>query len=72
MFEDQQDAVNNLLANDENFQLLYQQHKDLKTKVRDADIGATPMDPFTLDRLKKEKLLLKDKMATIIASYKKQ
>jgi hypothetical protein len=72
MFEDQQKAVQELLANNETFRNLHEEHQALKSKVRDADTGVTPMDAFALERSKKEKLLLKDKMAAILNTHLKQ
>lgn len=70
MFEHDQEIVNSLLSEDQDFKRLYEKHGKLKQKVREANIGAEPMDDFTLENLKKEKLLLKDRMAAIIASYR--
>lgn len=72
MFEDQQEAVQKLLESNEEFRQLHEQHQALKAKVRDAGIGATPMDPFALERAKKEKLMLKDKMAVILNGHLKK
>ncbi|HEC17139.1 MAG TPA: DUF465 domain-containing protein [Sedimenticola sp.] len=69
MFEDQQDAVNRLLETSEKFKRMYDQHRELKDKVHDASIGVMPLDDFSLERLKKEKLLLKDRMADILRSH---
>jgi uncharacterized protein YdcH (DUF465 family) len=72
MFEYDQDIVQELLRNDRRFQELYQQHTELKSKVRDAEHGVSPCDDYTLGTLKKEKLLAKDKMASMIAEYRRQ
>lgn len=70
MFEHDQEIVNSLLSEDEDFKRLYEKHGKLKQKVREANIGTEPMDDFTLENLKKEKLLIKDRMAAKIASYR--
>jgi uncharacterized protein YdcH (DUF465 family) len=41
---------------------LYQRHKELDGKVRDAELGVLPMDDTTLHNMKKEKLWAKDKL----------
>ena len=69
MFEYDQDIVEILLGDNEQFQMLYKEHNDLKTKVRDAEIGVLPIDDASLGTLKKEKLLAKDKMAAMIEQY---
>ena len=71
MFEYDQDIVEILLGDNEQFQMLYKEHNDLKTKVRDAEIGVLPIDDASLGTLKKEKLLAKDKMAAMIEQYRR-
>lgn len=70
MFEHDQEIVDSLLKEDEDFKRMYEKHGKLKQKVRDANLGTDPMDDFALEDLKKEKLQLKDRMAAIIASYR--
>lgn len=70
MFEHDQEIVDSLLCEDTDFKRLYEKHGQLKQKVRDANLGENPMDDFTLENLKKEKLQLKDRMALIIANYR--
>lgn len=70
MFEHDQEIVDSLLSEDADFKRLYEKHGQLKQKVRDANLGAEPMDDFALENLKKEKLQLKDRMAVIIAHYR--
>ncbi|MBF0612776.1 MAG: YdcH family protein [Magnetococcales bacterium] len=63
MFENETEVVESLLATDEEFRDMYQRHQNLKSQVRDADLGVLPLDQLTVERMKKEKLMLKDKMA---------
>jgi len=70
MFEYDQEIVEELLTNDEAFKRLYDRHHELKQKVRDANVGALPLDDYSLENLKKEKLLVKDQMAGIIAKHR--
>ncbi len=72
MFEYDQQIVTSLLHANEDFQELYKQHNDLKEKVRSAELGVLPMDDITLGTMKKEKLLAKDKMATMIEQYRRE
>ena len=72
MFEYDQDIVQTLLSDDRRFQELYSHHRELKAQVHDAEIGVLPLDDFTLGTMKKQKLLAKDKMAAIIAQYRRQ
>ena len=56
MFENQQKDVEVLMKSDVEFRSLYQRHKELDGKVRDAELGVLPMDDTTLHNMKKEKL----------------
>ena len=70
MFEYEQDIVSELLESNPKFQRLYDEHADLKNKVRDAELGILPLDDLALVKLKKQKLLAKDKMAHIIERHR--
>ena len=72
MFEYDQEIVQILLKDNEQFQTLYKEHNELKTKVRDAETGVLPLDDFSLGTMKKEKLLAKDKMAAMIEQYRRE
>jgi len=71
MFEFDQDIVNVLLSKDSNFQRLYEKHHELKERVNLANAGASPLDDFSLENLKKQKLMLKDQMAAMIERYRR-
>jgi len=71
VFEYDQDIVHVLLTENTAFKKMYDKHHDLKSQVNDAEHGIHPMDDFALERLKKEKLFLKDKMADMIEDYRK-
>lgn len=63
MFEDQQrDAVEALMKADAEFRRLYQRHKELNSKVDNAEIGVLPVDDMTLTSMKKEKLYAKERL----------
>ena len=72
MFEYDQEIVEVLLNDNEQFQALYREHNTLKERVRDAEMGVTPLDALSLGTMKKEKLLAKDKMAAIIEQYRRE
>ena len=72
MFEYDQEIVECLLNEDDDFKRLYEKHSELKQKVTEANQGTRPLDDFTLEDLKKQKLLLKDRMAAKIAVYRSQ
>ncbi|MBD8873296.1 MULTISPECIES: YdcH family protein [Rhodanobacter] len=63
MFENQQrDDVEALMKADAEFRRLYQHHRELDSKVHDAEIGVLPLDDFTLASMKKEKLYAKARL----------
>jgi uncharacterized protein YdcH (DUF465 family) len=71
MFEYEQEIVAELLSSNKEFEKLYNEHRKLKTKVRDAELGVLPLDDYRLEVMKKEKLLMKDRMAAMIVQYKR-
>lgn len=71
MFEYDQDIVEALLVNNGDFKRMYEKHGELKQRVRDANLGTEPVDDFALENMKKEKLLLKDRMAALIEQYRR-
>ena len=71
MFEYDDEVVSSLLKDNSEFQQLYEKHHDLKEKVKSAEEGTLPLNDVKLGRMKKEKLLTKDKMAALIALYRK-
>ena len=72
MFEYDQEIVDNLLVENSDFKRMYDKHVELKEKVHSANIGAEPMDDVTLENMKKEKLMLKDRMSVLIESYRRE
>lgn len=66
MFEGQPQAELEALfkANPE-FRQLYHHHKELDKKVADAEIGVLPIDDTTLSRMKREKLMAKDRLSVM-------
>lgn len=72
MFDEDQEVVNNLLHNSIEFKRLYDKHYRLHRQVEEAQRGDIDMDDFALEALKKEKLQLKDRMAGMIAGYRRQ
>ncbi|EIL87388.1 MULTISPECIES: YdcH family protein [Rhodanobacter] len=63
MFESQQrDDIEALMKADAEFRRLYQHHKELDSKVHDAEIGVLPIDDATLMGMKREKLQAKERL----------
>lgn len=70
MFENDQDTVDVLLSKSGEFRRLYDKHTALKSRVHDANGITIGMEQTALEELKKEKLSLKDQMATLIKDYR--
>lgn len=70
MFEHDQEIVNSLLCENNDFKRLYEKHGALKNTVNEANKGNIDVDGLSLEELKKEKLYLKDRMAAMIEDYK--
>lgn len=65
MFEQNEKEVQALMQSNAEFRSLYHRHKELDSKVRDAELGVLPMDDVTLLIMKKEKLHAKDKLTSM-------
>ena len=71
MFEYDEDIVDTLLKDSVAFKRLYDKHLNLKREVDSVNVGSTYVEDAELERMKKEKLYLKDQMARIIENYRK-
>ena len=70
MFEFEQEIVDELLEQNKDFRRMYNKHDQLNRKVDHANHGTESIDEFSLETLKKEKLLLKDRMAVLIENHR--
>jgi uncharacterized protein YdcH (DUF465 family) len=70
MFEYDKEIVDELLEENSSFKEMFEAHRELDNKVYDAEMGIIPMDDFTMARMKKQKLSLRDKMALIIETHR--
>lgn len=70
MFEYDKQIVDKLLEENDEFRSLFEKHQELNKQVDDADVGVLPLDDLTLHRLKKEKLQLRDRLASIIEMHR--
>lgn len=63
MFEGQsKQSVDSRIQADSDFRRLYFHHQKLDKKVTDAELGVLPIDDRTLTRMKREKLMAKDRL----------
>jgi len=67
VFEGQsQQTVDSRMQEDSDFRRLYFHHKKLDKKVTDAELGVLPIDDRTLTRMKREKLMAKDRLTRML------
>jgi uncharacterized protein YdcH (DUF465 family) len=66
MFPEYRDLISRLKTEDAHFSKLFERHNALDHEIRNMESGVTPADPFAIESLKKEKLLLKDKMYVVL------
>jgi len=69
MFEFERVAVEELLTNDDQFRQLFDKHRDLNTQIDEVNAGNAAMDHSELGILKKEKLMLRDRMQAMIQAH---
>ena len=69
MFEGQSQAeLDAIIKTNPEFKTLYQRHKDLDKQVLDAELGVLAIDDLTLSKMKREKLMAKDRLTTLFAA----
>ncbi len=68
MFEHQQNKMDELIKDNEDFRRIYNRHQELDKRVTAAELGTAPMEDLALNKLKKEKLWIKDKLAVFMSS----
>ena len=68
MFERQQNKMDELIKENEDFRRIYNRHQELDKRVTAAELGTAPMEDLALNQLKKEKLWIKDKLAVFMAA----
>jgi len=67
MFERQQNKMDELIKENEDFRRIYDRHQELDKRVTAAELGTAPMEDLALNKLKKEKLWVKDKLAVFMS-----
>ncbi len=75
MLHEYRDIITHMKQNQEanaHFLNIFDKHNELDDKIIEAEKGAIPMTDMEIEKLKKEKLLLKDEAYNIIIKYKKE
>ena len=66
MFPEFREKITELKTTDHHFMRLFEQHNALDQKVKNMDASITPASHDEIEKLKKEKLLLKDQLFAIL------
>ncbi|RUM56054.1 MAG: hypothetical protein DSY40_02825 [Nautilia sp.] len=72
MLHEYKDIISKLKVENAHFAKIFEKHNELDDKITKAENGEIPMDDLELEKLKKEKLLLKDEAYAMILKYKKE
>ena len=75
MLHEYRDIITHMKQNqgaNSHFLNIFDKHNELDDKIVEAEKGAIPMTDIEIEKLKKEKLLLKDEAYNIIIKYKKE
>lgn len=75
MLHEYRDVITHMKQNDAanaHFLKIFDRHNDLDTQIAKGESGELPMTDLELEKLKKEKLLLKDEAYAMIIAYKKE
>jgi len=66
MFPEYREQISMLKVHDARFGRLFDMHNDLDQKIRNMEAGLDPATSMEIERLKKEKLRLKDELYVIL------
>ncbi len=66
MFPEFRDLISTLKTEDAHFARLFQRHNELDQQIKNMENGPLPADGRSIETLKKEKLLLKDKIYVVL------
>ena len=66
MFEHRQHKMETMMKESEDFRRVFNRHQELDKRVSAAELGSAPMDDLSLNKLKKEKLFAKDRLARMM------
>ncbi len=66
MFPEYREQISMLKVHDAHFARLFDMHNDLDQKILNMEAGPDPATPLEIERLKKEKLRIKDELYAIL------
>jgi len=70
MLAEYRDEISELKQSNAHFHNVFEKHNALDDKIKDAEHGRVGMSDMEIEKMKKEKLLLKDEMLKIILEFK--
>lgn len=72
MLHEYRDEISALKQENAHFTKIFEKHNELDQMTTDADEGRLHLTDEELEKMKKEKLLLKDEALMMILNYKKE
>lgn len=72
MFPEYRDLITKLKHNDHHFTRLFDKHNELDQKIKNMEDHISPGTQEEIETLKKEKLLLKDQLYSILRKHEQQ
>ena len=71
MLAEYRTEISELKQSNAHFTNIFEKHNKLDDKVKDAEHGRVGMSDIEIEKMKKEKLMLKDEMLQMIVEYRK-
>ncbi len=72
MLHEYRDIISKLKQENAHFAKIFEKHNELDDQIKEVEEGREHMDDLELEKLKKEKLRLKDEAYAMILKYKKE
>lgn len=72
MFHEYRDVVTELKTTNAHFKRVFDKHNELHDQIEKAEKGIDHIDPLEIEKMKKQKLKLKDEAYAMIMEHKKQ
>ncbi len=72
MLHEYRDIISKLKVENAHFAKIFEKHNELDDLITEVEEGREHMDDLELEKLKKEKLRLKDEAYAMILKYKKE
>lgn len=72
MLSEYRDLIPELKASNAHFAKIFEKHNELDQQITDIEEGRGHMEQIELEKLKKEKLRLKDEAYSLMSEFKKE